>query len=454
MCEQAGIPSASLVCEGFLQQAKAVCMGLGMKLPVAHMPGHVAVQPAGVLEKNILEVTLPEVIACLTRTVDQPVNAEEAPDEPGLRDIVFRGSHDAVNEHFQQRGWSDGLPIVPPTLAKIEAFLAHTGRKPEEVLGVLLPEKRTATVWSVAVNGVMSGCRPEYMPLLLAMVEAMADPAFGVEHAGATPGGDALVILTGPIVKRLGFNFGQGVMRDGFVPNTSVGRFWRMVLRNVAGFRLHGNDKATYGNTWRVVVAENADCLQALGWPSCCTDTGFADGESTVSIANYTGGNVVAQVSGDPRRQMLPYLADAVVRQMSWQLTFSVGAGLGRLHPLVLITPILAEAFAVAGITRSDIQQYLFEHARMRAEDMERLLGDWSDLVSECNLAAMADKGTIPQDFHASDDPDRMVPLVWKPADYSIVVTGDPLRNNAYVFSPSGLRGYRVTRRIDAEGMG
>jgi hypothetical protein len=173
-----------------------------------------------------------------------------------------------------------------------------------------------------------------------------------------------------------------------------------------------------------------------------------------VTIANYTGGNVVAQVSGDPRRQMLPYLADAVVRQISWQLTFSVGAGLGRLHPLVLITPILAEAFAAAGITRGDIQQYLFDHARMKAQDMERLLGDWSDLVSGCNLAAMADQGTMPADFHASDDPGRLVPLVWKPADYGIVVTGDPLRNNAYVFAPSGLRGYRVTRRIEASGPG
>ena len=99
----------------------------------------------------------------------------------------------------------------------------------------------------------MAGCRPEYMPVLVALVEAMADPDYGVEHSGNTPGGETLIILNGPIIKELGFNYTQGVMRDGFLPNTSVGRFWRLYLRNVAGFLPHKNDKATFGNTWRVV---------------------------------------------------------------------------------------------------------------------------------------------------------------------------------------------------------
>jgi hypothetical protein len=333
-------------------------------------------------------------------------------------------------------------------LGKIEAFLRNTDRDADEILGTLLPERRAATVWSIAVNAVMAGCRPEYMPLLVAMIEALADPRYGVEHSGNTPGGETLIIVSGPIVKELGFNFTQGVMRDGIQPNTSIGRFWRLYLRNVAGFRLHGNDKATYGNTWRVVVAENEDCLRTIGWTSYSVDMGYAEGQNTVTIANYTGGNVVATVSGDPYAQMLPYIADAVIRQISWQLTFTVGAGLGKLRPLVLLTPILAETMANAGISKHGLRQYLFDHARISARQFERILGDWSRLVPGCNLASMVTSGVIPRIFYESDDPDRLVPLVWKPDDYAIVVTGDPLRNNAYVFAPSGLRGYGVTKAI------
>ena len=96
--------------------------------------------------------------------------------EPGARDVVFKGGFDEVNRYFYEHEFSDGLPIVPPTREKVEEFLRHTDRDPDEVLGILLPDNRAASVWSIAVNGVMAGCRPEYMPMLVALVEAMADP--------------------------------------------------------------------------------------------------------------------------------------------------------------------------------------------------------------------------------------------------------------------------------------
>ena len=231
-------------------------------LPVALVPGHTGVQSAEVLRRNVLEVTAERVIENL---VAAPAVATEV-SEPAARDVICRGGFDAVNRYFLEHELSDGLPIVPPTREKVEQFLKFTDRAPDEVLGILLPDNRAATVWSIAVNGVMAGCRPEYMPVLIALGEAMADPYYGVEHSGNTPGGETLIILNGPIIKELGFNYTQGVMRDGFQPNTSVGRFWRLYLRNVAGFLPHKNDKATYGNTWRVVVAENEDVLREIGW--------------------------------------------------------------------------------------------------------------------------------------------------------------------------------------------
>jgi hypothetical protein len=105
---------------------------------------------------------------------------------PGARAI---GSFDEVQEHFHARQWTDGLPIVPPTIDRVREMLTRTPLSADHVIGVLPPESREITVWNVAVTGVMAGCRPEYMPLLVAAVEAIADPYFRLEDAGATPAG-------------------------------------------------------------------------------------------------------------------------------------------------------------------------------------------------------------------------------------------------------------------------
>ena len=412
-------------------------------IPVALVPGHTNVQTGEELRRNILDVTVNHVIENLTCV---PAVATKQ-DEPLARDIVYRGGFDAVNQFFYAKEWSDGLPVVPPTRQKIDAFLRFTDFDADESLGVLLPDCRAATIWSIAVNGVMAGCRPEYMPLLVALVEAMADSDYGVEHSGNTPGSETLVILNGPIIKELGFNYTQGVMRDGFLPNTSIGRFWRLYLRNVAGFVPHKNDKATYGNTWRVVVAENEDVLARIGWPSISADMGCAPGQNTVTISRFTGGNVIVSVSGGVREHMLPYLADAVVRQLSWQLMFAVSQGLGKLRPLVLLTPILAETMAKAGLSKAGVKQYLFDHARLPAGQFERILRDWT-LKPTWDLASQAKLGKIPKVYHESDDPQRLVPLVWEPDHYMIAVMGDPLRNNAYVFAHNGLRGFPVSKPV------
>ncbi len=427
-----------------MPQAAAVSIGLGLpNIPCAVVPGHTNVQSKDELKANVLRVTLDQVISNLTQT---PAVAGER-GEPAQQSIVFKGGFDAVNQYFYENGWGDGLPIVPPTRSKIEAFLSCIDLDPNQSIATLLPEQRAATVWSIAVNGVMAGCKPEYMPLLVTLVEAMADPAYGVEHSGNSPGGETLIILNGPITQQLDFNYTQGVMRDGFQANTSIGRFWRLYLRNVAGFLPHKNDKATFGNTWRVVVPENEAVLAKIGWPTVGVDMGNPAGANTVTIGRYTGGNLLVSVSGDVYKDMLPYLADAVVRQISWQLMFSVGQGLGKLRPLVLLPPILAETMSRAGVTKEVFKQYLFDHSRIPASQFSRILRDWTQKPT-WDLALEVKNGKIPKIFHESDDPDRLVPLVWRPDDYMVAVTGDPLRNNAYVYAHNGLRGYPVSKVV------
>jgi hypothetical protein len=173
------------------------------------------------LRRKVTDTVLKNIVTGFTRPVEDIVQQSE----PAPRDIVFAGSLDEVQEHFYKNLWTDGLPIIPPTLEKVDQFLKFTERQPGEIIGKLLPENREATVWNVAVNGVMAGCRPEYMPILLAAVDAIAAPEFRIQDGGATPGWEPLIILNGPIIKQLGFNYETGVMRPGRQANTSIGRF-------------------------------------------------------------------------------------------------------------------------------------------------------------------------------------------------------------------------------------
>lgn len=444
-CERGGFPTSSLVCEGFLGQAAATSVGLGMpNLPVALIPGHPGAQSVEELRSNVRDVTTRQVIENLLM---QPAEHRIEP-EPSAREVVFRGTFEEVNAHFYEREWSDGLPIVPPTLEKIAQFLSFTDRAPEESLGILLPENRAATIWAVAVNGVMAGCRPEYMPVLVALIEAMADPTYGVEHSGNTPGSDTLIVLNGPIIKDLNFNYTQGVLRDGFMPNTSVGRFWRLALRNMAGFLPHKTDKATFGNTFRVVLAENEDALAKIGWPPLSVDMGFAAGDNTVTVSRMTGGGVLPSVTGSTPQEMMPYLADGVAKQTGWEMVFTVGGlSIGTLRPVLVLSPILAETLARAGWSKDDVKRYLYEHARMRASRVEAFTEKWLDFGIG-SLERQVNLGRLPKAFHESNDPNRMVPIVLEPDDFMVLVSGDPLRTNAYAFAHNGYLGFPAAKKI------
>jgi hypothetical protein len=445
--ETAGVPTVSLVCEGFVGQANTTAVGLGLSgMQLAMVPGHVDVQSAEELRRNVVNVTVDEVIKGLTGEIDGRSAAEP---HPAPADIVFSGSFEEVNRFFYENEWSDGLPVVPPTIEKVREFLRFTDHTPDQSIGALLPDNRSATVWSVAVNGVMAGCRPEYMPVLIALAEAMADPTYGVEHSGNTPGAETLIILNGPIIKQLGFNYEQGVLRDGFQPNTSVGRFWRLYLRNIAGFLPHKTDKGTFGNTWRVVLAENEDELAVIGWHPCCSDFGFNAGDNTVTISRYTGGDVIASVHGENAERVMPYLADAVAKQVGWELAFTVGMATSSQRPLLILSPIIAKTIAASGWSRRDVKQYLFEHARIPASKFELYIGKWTHLLPENRtLLDYVNMGRASRVFAESSDPARMVPIVGRAEDFMLAVSGDPLRTNAYTFVHNGILGYPVCKAI------
>lgn len=450
--ESAGIPSVSIVCEGFDGQARATARGHGYDgLPIAVTVGHVDAQSTEEMIRNFRSRTVDDVVAGLT--VDRPDDdaPDDGNDEPSSLDVVAIGTIDGIHRQFVERGWTDGHPVVPPTRERVEAFLADSGHDPWKTLGRATSSGRDVTIWSIAVNAVMAGCRPEHLPVLIALAEILVDPAYGAQHSGNTTGADALIVLDGPNAAALGFHHGAGAMREGAHANTAVGRWLRLYLRNVFGFTADEHDKATFGNPMRVVLSEDMACLAEIGWPTVAAAIGgVAFDDDAVSIVRMNSGTIIGSVFGSTPDEIAPYLADGLVRVASWDLTHVHGLGDDQFSPLLVLSPILARTFARAGWSKGDVQRALFDHARIPAHRFERYIGEWSNLTpGRPRLADLVAAGVLPAVFATSDDPDRLVPIVTRPERIVIAVAGDPNRTNAYAFANDGPHGWWTVRRID-----
>jgi hypothetical protein len=410
---------------------------------VATYPGVIATHERPTIARNIEQHLVDQIVRQLT----EPAASEEAPEAeaaPDERAIVFTGSFEEVNAFFLQKQWSDGLPIVPPTIGKVEAFLRFTDRSPDEVLGVLNPSLTAATVWNVAVNGVMAGCRPEYMPVLLAIVEAMADPQFALRHGGSTPGWDAMIILNGPVAAELGFEHGQGLQRPGNQANTSVGRFYRLFARNVPRFLPGSTDMATFGQMFRAVVAENEQACAAMGWNPLHVMRGFEPGQSVVTIVSVRSASDPFTTAGESAERHLDYIVDWAKRMIE---PYQSSRGYVETHVL-LLTPVIASLLAKAGYSKQDVASYIKAHAVVPARYYE-----WSMLQADhhtpgTTLSSLIAKGELPPQWAESDDPDRPVPLLLPQSEWLIVVAGDPLRNRSCIYRQNFKQGYATSKAV------
>ena len=446
--ESAEIPSVSIVCDGFAGQARATARGLGYDgLPLAVTVGHVDAQATGEMFSNFLDSTVDRIIAGLID--DQPqVDADNQ--EPSALHVVFTGTIDEVNTHFVAQGWGDGHPVIPPTQDRVERLLEESGHDPWKTLGVAPSSGRDLTIWSVAVNAVMAGCRAEHLPILIALAEILADPAYGAEHSGNTTGADALIIMNGPNAQALGFNSGPGAMREGAHANTSVGRWLRLYLRNVFGFTADEHDKATFGNPARPVLAENLACLDDIDWTPLCNDFGFESTNDVVTMARMNSGTIIGSVFGSTPDEVVPYLVNGLTRVTAWDLTHVYGLGHDQFQPLLVLSPLLARLFARAGWTKSDVQAALFDSARIEAKTFECFIGEWSNLTAgRRTLVDLVAEGALPDVYAESDDPARLVPIVTRPERLLIAVAGDAARANSYAFSNDGPHGWWTAKKID-----
>lgn len=225
------------------------------------------------------------------------------------RRVELGAEEDAVEACFD-RGWTDGLPVVPPTEARVLAMLEGTTRRPAEVLGPMPPNLDPCTVEKVAINAVMAGCRPEYMPVVLAAVEGVLDEAFGLHGVLATTRFvSPVVVVNGGVARRIGMNAKGNALGQGNRANATIGRAVQLAIRNVGGGRPGGVDRATLGNPGKYTYCFAED-EEGSAWTPLTVDRGLAAGTDAVTVfAGYGLQGVVEERARTPEELAATFAA-------------------------------------------------------------------------------------------------------------------------------------------------
>jgi thiol-disulfide isomerase/thioredoxin len=259
-------------------------------------------------------------------------------------------------EAMYDRGWTDGLPVVPPTPARVLRMLAGTSRGAQEVVAIVPPDLISCTVEKVAINAVMAGCLPEYFPVVLAAVEAACTSTFNAHGLLATTyfSGPVLVV-NGPIAQRIGMNSGVNVFGQGNRANSTIGRALQLVIRNVGGGVPNGVDRATMGNPGKVgfSFAESEEAAAAVGWISLATERGMQPGTSAVTLFAGEGPRAIVDQKSRTAESLVKSFAACLRTVAHPKLPLAFDA-------LVAISPEHLRTFAAAGWDRARLRSELF----------------------------------------------------------------------------------------------
>jgi len=341
---------------------------------------------------------------------------------PAAKIVEFAGGWDEIDADYQARGWTDGLPIVPPTEARVREFLCHTKRDPREIVGVLPPRQGEATIEKIAANAVMAGCKPEYMPVILAALEALADPLFNLDSVQATTHPVApLIVVNGPIARQLEINGGYNCFGQGFRANVTIGRAVRLVLMNVGGGLPGSGDRATQGSPAKLAycVAENE---AESPWEPLHVEAGFPRDTSVVTVFGCEGPHNIQDHFSNTGLGVLRTVAGAMGQAGSNNL-------LGWGWPLLALGPEHAATIARDGYSKAKVKEFLFEHARF---PLARLGREYQQQQIERHKAA--------------DAPDTMLSIVKRAEDISVIVAGGAGKHSCW--QPTFGDGTHFTRRV------
>jgi hypothetical protein len=306
-----------------------------------------------------------------------------------MADSLTSGRHSANGlaaalDYAYEAGWSDGLPIVPPTEAVVRPFLNFMNKKPADIIVDIAERGRTITAEKLAINSAMAGCRPEYLPVIIAALEAMADSRFRFNHLASQGSPWPLIVVNGPIIKQIGLNSGAYVFGPGCRANATIARAVSLVLRNCAGAKYEDVQRGTFGNPirWAACIAENEE----TGWTPLHVQRGFAAEESTVTVVStYPGSpsSVSVNLFGEDPERMLDGVCHAIA---SWG-----GGQWIRGTYALLVGPLHVGLFQKANWTKADVLRYIVDNTRSSVADL-KYRGAWGNMNSGTDIGSLAIK--------------------------------------------------------------
>jgi len=373
---------------------------------------------------------------CGSRSVEPGIAerlAAEAEGSPLRARRIDIGSDDDVHEFLDDQGLTDGLPVVPPTPERVLRMLGVTRRDAQEIVAVVPPNMAPVTVEKVAINAVMAGCKPEYLPVVLTAVEAMCSDEFNIHGVSATTmGATPLMFVNGPIRDRIGMNSKLGALGAGNRANASIGRAIRLVLRNVGGGRPGGTERSTLGNPGKFTLSF-AEWEERAPWDPYHVEHGFQPEDSVVTLFAAVGGPtlVVDQTS-------------RTARQIGGSIGMVMEAtGHPRAHGaqevVLVLCPEHLDTLQTAGWTKDELRARIQE---VTARPLRELLADEESGAG------------VPRERFGPDGPteeqlDRLIPKFADPASIHIVVAGSDAGKFSAVFQgwASGPRGSQVVSR-------
>ena len=413
---------------GFTTIAKAVAKAEGMAdLRIGEYPGPVGVHPEELVVKNVENVLFDRIVDHLTKPRDG--GSGKAPAATRVAsEIIYEGNFADVNEYFRNQGWTDELPIIPPTVERVEAFLEHTDRAPDEKIAVLPQANLEAVPWNIAANGVMAGCSPECMPLLIAAVEAIADNTYNLANIGTTWGVFPFLLVNGPAAKKMGMENGGQLISKG--ANPAIGRALGLIIKNIAGYKPGRNYMGTFGYPINFALAENE---AENPWEPFHVEHGLRKEDSAVTAcASVTWGWAPA-IYGTPDKTAaqtaLEFLSLELTKKPCLARLAERGPKGFRNMLTILLAPPVAKSLASAGYSKQKIREYLYENARVTFRELEFVLKYGHS--EAFTIRDAVDRGIYPPEYLVGQD--DLVRVIPSPDMIHIVVCGDPNRNRAMV---------------------
>ena len=332
---------------------------------------------------------------------------------------------EAINRLYRDRKWGDGLPIVPPTVERVERMLRHTRRGRGEVVAQVAPGFGEATVERIAINCVMAGCDPDYLPVLIAATEAITGPEFNLQGIQATTNSVAVwVIVNGPVARELGVNATFNCLGQGTWANGTIGRALRLVLQNIGGALPGEMDRATHGQPGKYSFC-CAEHEEGSPWDPLHVERGFARDASTVTVVGAEGTMNMNTHSKDGL-ELVRTFAETMQHPPSNEYTHGG-------EPWLILSPEHADIFKRAGWSKAEVKRRLWEGSKMPAARMSE-----KDLL-RVHDSRTAELGKI--------GPDTLLPICPRPEDIWLIVAGGPGTHSVYV--PCFGNSRAVTRAIE-----